>query len=381
MKAVRKTAPRAGALEWADVPVPECGPLDVLLKVRAASLCGTDAHIYQWDPSIGAKIAAATNGLARPLTLGHEFCGDVIEVGRDVKGVGEGGREPIRRGDFVSAESHIVCGECYQCRHGEFHVCARERIIGVHRDGGFAEFIAIPARCAWINDPAVVPVEVACVEEPFGNAVHAATEYDPRDRSVVLFGAGPIGLFSIIVAAAAGAARIIAIDTSPYRLELAKKVGADVVLRTEPQPKGDPAARDRERERLVGLVRDAAAPWEIDLVLEMSGAPDALDAGLRAVRRGGKLVLFGLPKESAVTLARYSEDVIFGGVTLKGIIGRKLFDTWERTRALTGRREVREKIQSVITHTYPLSRYEEAFARMIGRDSGKVVMTVGEEGR
>jgi len=249
----------------------------------------------------------------------------------------------------------------------------------VHRDGGFAEFIAIPARCAWKNDPAVVPVEVACVEEPFGNAVHAATEYDPRDRSVVLFGAGPIGLFSIIVAAAEGAARIVAVDTSPYRLELAKKVGADVVIRTEPAPRGDLAARDRERERLFGLLRDAAAPWEIDLVMEMSGAPDALDAGLRAVRRGGKLVLFGLPRESAVTFSRYSEDVIFGGVTLKGIIGRKLFGTWEKTRDLTSRADVRAKIQAVITHTYPLARYEEAFARMIGRDSGKVVMTVGGE--
>jgi threonine 3-dehydrogenase len=378
MKAVRKTAARPGSLEYAEVPVPACGPDDVLLKVRAASLCGTDAHIYQWDPSIGAKIAAATDNLARPLILGHEFCGEVVEVGQGVRGVGAGAKEPIGPGDFVSAESHIVCGECYQCRHGEFHVCARERIIGVHRDGGFAEFIAIPARCAWKNDPAVVPVEVACVEEPFGNAVHAATEYDPRDRSVVLFGAGPIGLFSIIVAAAQGAARIIAVDTSPYRLELAKKVGADVVIRTEPAPKGDQVARDRERERLFGLLKDAAAPWEIDLVLEMSGHPDALDAGLRAVRRGGKLVLFGLPRESAVTFARYSEDVIFGGITLKGIIGRKLYGTWEKTRALTSRADVRAKIQAVITHTYPLARYEEAFARMIGRDSGKVVMTVGE---
>jgi threonine 3-dehydrogenase len=379
MKAVRKIAARPGALEWADVPVPACGPDDVLLKVRAASLCGTDAHIYQWDASIAAKIAGATDNLSRPLILGHEFCGEVVEVGRAVRGVGAGAQESIRPGDFVSAESHIVCGECYQCRHGEFHVCARERIIGVHRDGGFAEFIAIPARCAWKNDPAVVPVEVACVEEPFGNAVHAATEYDPRDRSVVLFGAGPIGLFSIIVAAAEGAARIVAVDTSPYRLELAKKVGADVVIRTEPAPKGDVAARDRERERLFGLLRDAAAPWEIDLVLEMSGHPDALDAGLRAVRRGGKVVLFGIPKESSVTFARYSEDVIFGGVTLKGIIGRKLFGTWEKTRELTGRADVRAKIQTVITHTYPLARYEEAFARMIGRDSGKVVMTVGGE--
>jgi threonine 3-dehydrogenase len=378
MRAVRKTAPRPGALEWAEVPLPACGPEDVLVRVRAASLCGTDAHIYNWDPSIAVKIAAATDNLARPLIVGHEFCGEVVEVGARVAGVGEGAREPIRRGDLVSAESHIVCGTCYQCRNGQFHVCVRERIIGVHRDGGFAEYIAIPARCAWINDPAIVPVEVACVEEPFGNAVHAATEYDTRDRCVVIFGVGPIGLFSIIVAAAEGAARIIAVDTSAYRLELATRVGAHAVLRTEPSPTGDAVARARERERLVGLLRDAATPWEIDLVMEMSGHPDALDAALRAVRRGGKLVLFGLPKESAVTFQRYSEDVIFGGVTLKGIIGRKLYDTWSRTRALTARPDVREKIRAVITHVVPLERYEEAFRKMLARESGKVVMKVAE---
>src|SRR5262245_5023987 len=381
MKAVRKTAPLPGALEWAEVPVPPCGADEVLVRVRAASLCGTDAHIYNWDASLGAKIAAATDNLARPLIIGHEFCGDVVEVGRDVRGVGEGGREPLAPGAFVSAESHIVCGVCYQCRNGEYHVCVREKIIGVQRDGGFAEYIALPARCAWINDPAVVPVEVACVEEPFGNAVHAATEYDPRDRCVVIFGVGPIGLFSIVVAAAYGAARIIAIDPSPYRLDLARRVGAHVTLKTETTPRGDEAARARERERLVGLVRDAAAPWEVDLVMEMSGHPDALDAGLRAVRRGGKMVLFGLPKESAVTLERYAEDVIFGGVTLKGIIGRKLYDTWARTRDLTTRPHVREAIRSIVTHTYPLARYEEAFQRMLGRDSGKVVMRVAEETR
>jgi threonine 3-dehydrogenase len=378
MKAVRKTATRPGALDWSEVPVPACGSDEVLIRVQAASLCGTDAHIYNWDPSIGGKIAAATDNLRRPLIVGHEFCGEVVEVGRDVLGVGEGASEPIRVGDRVSAESHIVCGRCYQCRNGQYHVCVREKIIGVHRDGCFAEYIALPARCAWINDPALVPVEVACVEEPFGNAVHAATEYDPRDRCVVIFGVGPIGLFSVIVAAAEGAARIIAVDTTPFRLELARRVGAHAAIQTTPARRDDPAARDRERERIVALIREAAAPWEIDLVMEMSGHTDAIDAALRAVRRGGKVVLFGLPKDSGVTFARYSEDVIFGGVTLKGIIGRKLYDTWRRTRALTGRAEVRDKIRTVITHTFPLARFEEAFQTMLGRESGKVVMKVSD---
>src|SRR2546425_11242210 len=311
MKAIRKVAPRPGALEWADVETPSCGPSEVLVRVRAASLCGTDAHIYNWDGSVRDMILAASGQLRRPRIISHEFCGEVVEVGREVRGVGEGAAEAIRPGDLVSAESHIVCGQCYQCRRGQFHVCTREKILGVHRDGGFAEYIALPASCAWINDPAVVPVEVACVEEPFGNAVHAATEYDTRGQCVVLFGAGPIGLFSVIVAGAFGAERIIAVDTIAFRLDLASRVGAHSTFLSNPAPAGDPEARDRERERVVALIRDAAAPYEPDLVFEMSGHPDAIDASLRAVRRGGKVILFGLPRQRAITLERYAEDVIF----------------------------------------------------------------------
>ena len=379
MKAIRKVAPRPGALEWADVEAPPCGPSEVLVRVRAASLCGTDAHIYNWDGSVRDMILATTDRLRRPRIIGHEFCGEVVEVGREVRGVGERGAEAIRLGDFVSAESHIVCGECYQCRRGQFHVCTREKIIGVHRDGGFAEYIAIPASCAWINDPSVVLVEVACIEEPFGNAVHAATEYDPRGQCVVIIGAGPIGLFSIIVAEAFGAERILAIDTTAFRLDLAARVGAHTTLLTTPAPPGDAGARAFERERIVGLIRDAAAPYEPDLVFEMSGHPDAIDTALRAVRRGGKVILFGLPKQSAVTFERYADDVIFGGVTLKGIIGRKLYDTWKRTRELVSRPEVRSKIRAVITHTLPFERFEEAFQKMLARASGKVVLRVSRD--
>jgi len=349
------------------------------VRVRAASLCGTDAHIYNWDGSVRDMILSTTDQLRRPRIIGHEFCGEVVEVGRDVRGVGEGAAEPIRIGDFVSAESHIVCGACYQCLRRQFHVCTREQILGVHRDGGFAEYIAIPASCAWINDPAVVPVEVACVEEPFGNAVHAATEYDPRGQCVVIVGSGPIGLFTIIAAAAFGAARVIAVDTTPFRLELAARVGAHAAILSTPAPAGDAAGRARERERVVGMIQDAASPYQPDLVFEMSGHPDAIDTSLRAVRRGGKVILFGLPKESAVTFERYAEDVIFGGVTLKGIIGRKLYDTWTRTRELVSRADVRAQIRTVITHSLPFPRYEEAFRKMIARESGKIVLRVEQD--
>jgi threonine 3-dehydrogenase len=185
--------------------------------------------------------------------------------------------------------------------------------------------------------------------EPFGNAVHASTEYDLRDRCVVVFGVGPIGLFSIIVSAAQGAARIIAVDTSAFRLGLAARVGADVILEARPAPSGDPDARARERERQNGLIRDAASPHQIDLAMEMSGHPDAIDTALKTVRRGGKW-----------------------------IIGRKLPATWMKTRELMALPAVRQKIQDVITHTLPFSRYREAFQEMLGRDSGKVVMRIRE---
>src|SRR5206468_11065035 len=166
MKAIRKVAPRPGALEWADVPMPPCGPTEVLLRVRAASLCGTDAHIYNWDGSVRDMILTTTDQLRVPRIIGHEFCGEVLEVGRDVRGVGDSAAEGIRPGDLVSAESPIVCAHCYHCRRGQLNVSTRERILGVHRDGGFAEYIALPASCAWLNDPALVPVEAACIEEP-----------------------------------------------------------------------------------------------------------------------------------------------------------------------------------------------------------------------
>jgi threonine 3-dehydrogenase len=379
MKAIRKVAPRPNGLELMEIPVPRCGPGEILVRVRAASLCGTDAHIYNWDGSVPGKILAATDQLTRPLTIGHEFCGDVVEIGREVRGVGQDAAEPIRPGDLISAESHIVCGACYQCRRGEFHVCARARILGVQRDGGFAEYVALPAGCVWKNDPDIVPVEVACIEEPLGNAVHASTAFEVRERCVAVFGAGPIGLFSILVAGACGAARVIAVDTTPFRLELASRVGAHTVIRTEP-PAGGPEATARERERIVGLIRDAAAPWEVDVAMEMSGHPDALDAALRAVRRGGGVVLFGLPRREPVILQRYAEDVIFGGITLRGIIGRRLYGTWAQTRELVSRPEVRDKIRVVITHEFPLTRFEEAFRRMIDRDSGKIILQVAGDG-
>lgn len=373
MQAIRLLAPGPRELRLVDVPVPACGPSEVLLRVRAASICGTDSHIYEWDPSIRTRIERATDGLRRGLTIGHEFCGEVVEIGRDVRGVARAASEPIRVGDFVSAESHVVCWKCYSCRQGQQNVCLDDVILGVERDGGFAEYIALPATCAWINDPATIAPEIASVFEPFGNAVHAATEYPLAGRSVAIFGAGPIGLFTQIVAMAEGARTVAVVDPVPFRLGLAERLGATRCLRPAP-PVTDEAARAAARDRLVERIRETSPDGQVDVCFEMSGHPDALDAALGAVRRGGKVIAFGLPREKAVVFRRYSEDVVFGGITLKGIIGRKIYDTWYKTRQLASRPDVRERIRAVITDILPFAEWQSGFEKMSSRESGKVVL-------
>jgi threonine 3-dehydrogenase len=356
-----------------DVADPVCGPDEILLRVRAASLCGTDTHIYQWDPSIRPRIEGATEGVSRPLTIGHEFCGEVVEVGTEVRGVAREASERIQIGDFVSAESHIVCWKCYSCRRGQHHVCARDVILGVERDGGFAEYVSIPATCAWVNrEP--IPAEVASVLEPFGNAVHAATEYSLEGASVVIFGAGPIGLFTVVVALAEGARDVVVVDPMALRLELAKQVGATCVIETRALPVEDEAGREAERSRVVEAIHESCADGLVDLCFEMSGHPDAIDNSLRVLRRGGKMIAFGLSRGNEIPFRRYSHDVVFGGITIKGIIGRKIYDTWYKTRELTARPEVRRKIQTVVTDVLPFQSWKAGLDKMVRRESGKVVL-------
>ena len=209
MKAVRKMAPRPGALSWEEVPVPACGPDDVLIRVRAASLCGTDAHIYNWDTWAQSRIHP-------PRIIGHEMCGEVVEVGSAVS--------LVKIGDYVAAESHLTCGICFQCRTGQAHVCRNYRILGVDRDGSFAEYIVLPENVLWQTSPAIPP-EFASVQEPLGNAVDAALVDDLTGHTILITGCGPTGLFAAAVARTSGAATIIASDVSEYRLGLAKQVG------------------------------------------------------------------------------------------------------------------------------------------------------------
>ncbi len=340
MKAVAKTR-RAPGLEFVQVPVPEVGARDILVKTRATSICGTDLHIYNWDPWAEQRINP-------PVIIGHEFCGDVVEIGNQVT--------EVKTGDFISAESHIVDNTCDLCRTGNAHICRNVKIIGIDRDGSFAEFVSIPAVNAWINPPDM-PSEIAALQENFGNAVHTALEVPVIARKVLVTGCGPVGLMAIAVAKAAGARSIYASDISDYRLALAKKMGADVTINVQ-------------EANLRDVVFDATAGEGVDVLLEMSGAPSAIRDGFELLKAGGQAALLGLPaKPFEFDLAN---SVIMKGVTVHGIAGRKLWETWYKMRGLLRGGAV--DLQPLITHRFNLEEFEKAFAVMASGESGKVVL-------
>src|SRR6185369_14255868 len=296
MRAVVKAAAAPGA-EIREVPVPTPGAGQLLLKVLRAGVCGTDLHIHSWDRWSQDRIKP-------PVTLGHEFVGEIVELGAGVT--------EFQIGERVSCESHIICNHCIACRTGNGHVCENTKILGVDVNGGFAEYVAVPAVNAW-RSPANITIEAAAVMEPLGNAVHTAFAGPISGCNLAETGCGPIGLFAIGVAKAAGAARVVASDVSPYRLELARKMKADLVLDAS---RGDFVERAIELTGGVGL----------DGVLEMSGNPAAVRDGLAALRSGGRLSLLGLPKEPFEL--DWNRLVIFKGVTVHGIIGRRMYETW-----------------------------------------------------
>ncbi|HXF82873.1 MAG TPA: L-threonine 3-dehydrogenase [bacterium] len=329
-------------LELVDVPIPVPGSDEVLVKVFAGGICGTDLHIYEWD-------AWARSRVRPPLTVGHEFCGTVVEVGAHVSGV--------TVGDFIAGEGHIACGRCHACRDGAFHICERLRVIGVDRNGAFAEYVAMPAANAWKLD-AAVPRDVAAIMDPLGNAVHAALEVSLGAKSVAVIGCGPIGLMAIGVCQLAGAALVIASDVSDQRLALARRMGADLVLDARA---GDVPAR----------IREATDGAGVDVVLEMSGHEAGLRDGLAALRNGGWVSLLGLPRRPAtVDLAN---DVIFKEAHLVGIFGRRIWRTWEQATTLL-RRGL--DVTPVITHRLPLERFEEAFDLLKAASAGKIILYI-----
>jgi len=343
MRALQKAAPGPG-FGLTTVSVPALGSSDVLIRVRKAGVCGTDHHIYAWDPWAQRRVHP-------PLIVGHEFMGTVAAVGSAVRGFAVGER--------VSAEGHISCGVCRQCRTGEAHICTNVKIIGVDTDGAFADYIAMPAGNVWRLDPAI-PDEFAAIFDPLGNAVHTVMAAGVSTKTVVITGVGSIGLMAIPVARAAGAATVFAIDVNPQKLALAERVGADAVLDAR-----DPNLLDEIARRTGG---DGA-----DVLLEMSGSGSAIDAGLHMLRNGGRAALLGIPPDDvAINLA---ERIIFKGLTVLGINGRKMFETWYQTEALV--RSGRVDLRPIITHELPLEAYADAFELMQSGAAAKIVLDVG----
>jgi len=342
MRALIKTAPQPGLL-FSICPDPAPGPTDAVVRVKATSLCGTDAHIYNWDPWAHSRIHP-------PRVIGHEMCGEVVAIGSEVT--------LVKIGDYVAAESHITCGQCFQCRTGQAHVCRNYRILGVDRDGSFAEYVALPESVLWKTSP-LIPPEFASLQEPLGNAVDAALAEDLTGHTVLITGCGPTGLFAAAVARTAGAATIIASDVSEYRLALAKQVGVDHVLNAKAEPP----------EKFAAAIREITAGEGVDASLEMSGHPAALHQAFDAVKNGGRVTLFGIPA-GPITFD-LANDIIFKGVRVHGITGRRLFSTWYR---LAGLFKAGLNIKPVVTHTFPMSEFARGFELINSGQCGKVVL-------
>jgi threonine 3-dehydrogenase len=338
MKALVKAKPEPGV--WMErVALPEIGPTDVLIKIRKTAICGTDVHIYSWDDWSQKTIPV-------PMTIGHEYVGEIVEVGEEV--------EDFAPGDRVSGEGHIVCGHCRNCRAGREHLCRKTVGVGVNRPGAFAEYLAIPAHNAY-KLPADLPDDIAAILDPFGNAAHTALSFDLVGEDVLITGAGPIGIMAGAIAKKIGARHIVITDINPYRLELARKLGIHHAVNAA---ESDLASVMDELGMLEGF----------DVGLEMSGSPRALGDMLKVMMHGGKVALLGIPPaEASLDLTQ----VVFKGLTLKGIYGREMFETWYKMIAL-----IQEglDLSPILTHHFPVDRYREGFEVMASGQSGKVVL-------
>ena len=340
MIAVVKPTAAPGA-EIREVPVPTFGPRDVLVKVKVASICGTDLHIYNWDRWAQGRIHP-------PLIPGHEFCGEVAAYGAEVTSVKEG--------DFVSAEMHVACGKCLQCRTGEAHICQSVKIIGVDANGAFAEYVVIPESNIWKLD-AAIPQEYASILDPLGNAVHTVLAGEIAGKTVAVTGCGPIGLFSIAVARAVGASTIFALEVNEHRRKVAKQMHADYVL--------DPTKDDVRK-----IVKEHTDGLGVDVVLEMAGHPDAIRMGFDIIRSGGRISLLGLTSKPIPL--NFSEDIIFKGITIQGINGRRMYQTWYQMTALL--KGGRLDLHPVITDRLPMKDFSKAMERLKTGEASKILV-------
>lgn len=338
MKAIAKVEPAPG-VEIIDAPEPSPGPGEVKLKLEAASVCGTDLHIYTWDSWSASRIKP-------PRIIGHEFCGTIIELGEGVT--------DRAVGDFVSSESHIVCGRCPQCQNSQGHVCVNTTILGVDVDGGFASYVVIPKDNARPTDRRI-PREIAAFQDALGNAVHTVLAGPVVGQTILITGLGPIGLFAVAICKALGAQLVVGTEISPYRINLAEQVGIDHVI--------NPLLDD------VGAALGRLAPGGFDATLEMSGHPSSLDLAVRHTRPGGRISLLGVFAENQQTLPM--NDVIFKGLDLQGIVGRKLWQTWDQMEGLLLNNNL--NLSPVVTHQMHYTEFQKAMELMKAGEAGKVV--------
>jgi len=338
MKALVKKYAKQG-LWLAEVPVPQIGMHDVLIKVLKTSICGTDVHIYNWDEWSQKTIPT-------PMTIGHEFAGRIVELGSDV--------HDLNIGDIVSAEGHIVCGKCRNCLAGRRHLCRITKGIGVNREGAYAEYISVPVTNVWHCDPNI-PLDIISCFDPLGNAVHTALAFDVLGEDVLITGAGPIGIMATAIAKHAGARYIVVTDVNPYRLSLAKRMGATRVV-------------DVRRESLNDVMAELYMKEGFDVGMEMSGNPKALNDMLGTMCHGGKIALLGL--HGPDTKIDWNE-VVMSGITIKGIYGREMYETWYKMTSLI---QTGLDISPVITHRYHYTEFEKGFDAMRSGKSGKVIL-------
>ncbi len=338
MKALVKKHAKPG-LWMEDVPIPEIGVNEVLIKIVKTAICGTDVHIYNWDDWAQKTIPV-------PMTVGHEFVGIVDKVGKNV--------HDFKKGDLVSGEGHVVCGHCRNCLAGRRHLCMKTNGIGVNRNGAYAEYLSIPVTNVWYCDPKI-PTDVLACFDPFGNAAHSALSFDLLGEDVLITGAGPIGIMAVAIARHAGARYIVITDVNQYRLELAKKVGATRAINVN-------------EEKLEDVIIDLKMKEGFDVGLEMSGNASAFNSMLDVMCHGGKIALLGiLPPNVNIDW----NIVVFNGLIIKGIYGREMYETWYKVTSMV---QTGLDISPVITHRFHYQEYEKAFEVMRSGESGKVIL-------
>lgn len=338
MKALVKSRAEKG-LWLDDVPVPEYGINDVLIKVKKTGICGTDVHIYDWDDWAQATIPV-------PMHIGHEFVGEIVAVGANVN--------DFHPGEVVSGEGHVVCGRCRNCLAGRRHLCVHTKGVGVNRPGAFAEFVALPMANVWRHAPGI-DLDTASIFDPFGNAVHTALSFPVLGEDVLVTGAGPIGLMAAAVARHAGARHVVITDVNPYRLELARKLGVTLAV-------------NARETRLADVQKQLGMREGFDVGLEMSGNPAAFAEMINNMEHGGHIAMLGIPpKDMLIDWTK----VVFNMLTIKGIYGREMYETWYKMTVML---ESGLDIAPVITHRFAWHEFEQGFAAMKSGNCGKVVL-------